>query len=54
MEKEEENKLAALDLQMNVNRKRKKVEFNVHYKKTNTNITKTPKQHKERSDQRIQ
>ena len=39
MEKEEENRLAALDLQMNVNRKRKKVEFNVHYKKTNTNIT---------------
>ena len=39
MELEEENKLAALDLAMNVNRKLKKVEFNVHYKKTNTNIT---------------
>ena len=38
-EEEHENKLAALDLEMNVNRKRKKVEFNVHYKKTNTNIT---------------
>ena len=24
---------------MNVNRKRKKIEFNVHYKATNTNIT---------------
>ena len=39
MEKEENNKLASLDLAMNVNRKTKKVEFNVHYKKTNTNIT---------------
>ena len=39
MEKEEYNKLASLDLGMNVNRKTKKVEFNVHYKKTNTNIT---------------
>ena len=39
MEEEEENKLASLDLQLNVNRKTKKIEFNVHYKKTNTNIT---------------
>ena len=28
-----------LDLELNVNRKKKKVEFSVHYKKTNTNIT---------------
>ena len=39
MEIEEDNKLAVLDLELNVNRKRKKIEFNVHYKKTNTNIT---------------
>ena len=32
MEKEENNQLAALDLEMNVNREQKKVEFNVHYK----------------------
>ena len=38
-EEEEDNKLAVLDLELNVNRKRKKIEFNVHYKKTNTNIT---------------
>ena len=38
-EEEEDNKLAVLDLQLNVNRKKKKIEFNVHYKKTNTNIT---------------
>ena len=38
-EEEENNKLAVLDLELNINRKRKKVEFNVHYKKTNTNIT---------------
>ena len=39
MEKEEDNKLAVLDLELNVNRKKKRIEFNVHYKKTNTNIT---------------
>ena len=38
-EEEENNKLPCLDLELNVNRKKKKVEFNVHYKKTNTNIT---------------
>ena len=38
-EEEEDNKLPSLDLELNVNRKKKKVEFNVHYKKTNTNIT---------------
>ena len=38
-EEEENNKLPSLDLELNVNRKKKKVEFNVHYKKTNTNIT---------------
>ena len=33
---------------MNVNRKKKKIEFNVHYKKTNTNITiKKKSNHKE-------
>ena len=38
-EEEEDNKLAVLDLGCHVNREKKKVEFNVHYKKTNTNIT---------------
>ena len=37
-EEEENNKLPVLDLELNVNRKKKTVEFNVHYKKTNTNI----------------
>ena len=47
-EEEEDNKLSVLDLELNVNRKRKKVEFNVHYKKTNTNITiKKKSNHKE-------
>ncbi len=47
-EEEENNKLPALDLEMNVNRKTKKVQFNVHYKKTNTNITiKKKSNHKE-------
>ena len=37
-----------LDLELNVNRKKKKIEFNVHYKKTNTNITiKKKSNHKE-------
>ena len=31
-EEEEDNKLPVLDLELNVNRKTKKVEFNVHYK----------------------
>ena len=38
-EEEKDNKLASLDLELNVNRKKKKIEFNVHYKATNTNIT---------------
>ena len=38
-EEEENNTLPVLDVGMNVNRKTKKVEFDVHYKKTNTNIT---------------
>ena len=38
-EEEENNKLAMLDVELNVNRKKKKLEFSVHYKKTNTNIT---------------
>ena len=38
-EEEEDGKLASLDLGLNVNRRQKKIEFNVHYKKTNTNIT---------------
>ncbi len=37
-EEEENNKLAVLDLELNLNRKQKRVEFNVHYKKTHTNI----------------
>ena len=40
--------MPALDLEMNVNRKTKKGQFNVHYKKTNTNITiKKKSNHKE-------
>ena len=38
MEEEKNNKLAVMDLGLNVNRKKKRIEFNVHYKKTNTNI----------------
>ena len=38
-EEEENNRLPVLDVGMNVNRKTKKVEFDVYYKKTNTNIT---------------
>ena len=38
-EEEEDNKLPVLDLGLNVNRKKKKIEFSVHYKKTHTNIT---------------
>ena len=38
-EEEENNKLPSLDLELNVNREEKRVEFNVYYKKTNTNIT---------------
>ena len=37
-EEEENDKLSVLDLELNVNREKEKVEFNVHYKKTNTNI----------------
>ena len=41
MEEEEDNKLAVLDLELNVHRKKKIIEFNLHYnyKKTNTIIT---------------
>ena len=39
MEKEADNNLSSMDLEMNVNRKTKKVKFSVHYKKTNTNTT---------------
>ena len=47
-EEEENNQLAVLDLELNVNRKTKKIEFSVHYKKTNTNITiKKKSNHKE-------
>ena len=38
-EEEENGKLPVLDLELNINRRQKKIEFNVHYKKTNTNIT---------------
>ena len=37
MEEEEDNRLPVLDLM--VNRKTKKIEFTVHYKKRHTNIT---------------
>ena len=47
-EEEENNQLAVLDVELNVNRKTKKIEFNVHYKSTNTNITiKKRSNHKE-------
>ncbi len=47
-EEEENNMLPVLDLELNVNRKTKKIEFNVHYKKTNTNVTiKKKSNHKE-------
>ena len=47
-EEEENNKLAVLDLGCNVNRRLKKIEFDVHNKKTNTNITiKKKSNHKE-------
>ena len=47
-EEEENNKLSVLDLELNINRKTKKIEYNVHYKKTNTNITiKKKSNHKE-------
>lgn len=50
MEEEEDNKLAVLDLQLHVNRKKKKIEFNVYYKQTNTNITiKKKSNHTERT-----
>jgi hypothetical protein len=53
-EEEENNQLAVLDLEHNVNRKTKKIEFNVHYKKTNTNITiKKKSNHKESTKQGI-
>ena len=39
MEEEEDNRLPVLDLALMVNRKTKKIEFTVHYKKTHTNIT---------------
>ena len=38
-EEEENGKIAVLDLELNINRRQKKIEFNVYYKKTNTNIT---------------
>ena len=52
-EEEENNKLAVLDLELNVDRKKKKMEFNVHYKKTNTNITIKKKSNQKRCYQRI-
>ena len=39
MEEEEDDRLPVLDLALMVNRKTKKIEFTVHYKKTHTNIT---------------
>ena len=47
-EEQEDDKLASLDLELNINRKKKIVEFNVNYKKTNTNIMiKKKSNHKE-------
>ena len=39
MEEEDDNRLPVLDLALMVKRKTKKIEFTVHYKKTQTNIT---------------
>ena len=53
-EEEENNRLPSLDLQMNVNRKEKRVKFSVHYKETNTNITiKKQSNHTERTKQGV-
>ena len=38
-EEETDGKLPVLDLELTVNRRTKKIEFGVHYKKTHTNIT---------------
>ena len=38
MEEMANNKLAVMDLGLNVNRRKKRIQFNVHYKKTNNNI----------------
>ena len=38
MGEEENNKLAVLDLELNISRKRKKMEFSVQYKKKNTSL----------------
>ena len=47
-EEEVEEKLPMLDLELTINRKSKKIEFAVHYKKTHTNITiKKKSNHKE-------
>ena len=54
MELEENNRLPVLDLGCNVNRKKKRIEFNVHYKKTNTNITiKKQSNHTEQTKQGV-
>ena len=54
MEEEDNNKLPVLDLELNVNRKTKKIEFSVHYKKTHTNITiKKRSNHKTSTKKRI-
>ena len=53
-EEEKDNQLAVLDLELNVNRKKKKIEFNVHYKATNTNITiKKHSNHREAIKRRV-
>ena len=57
-EEMEEERIAVLDLELNVNRKQKKIEFNVHYKKTNTKNNhqeeiEPPRKHEKRSDQGI-
>ena len=47
-EEEVEGKLTVLDLKLSINRKTKKIEFSVHYKKTHTNVTiKKKSNHKE-------
>ena len=38
-EEEVDGRIAVLDLDLSVNRRTKKIEFGVHYKKTHTNIT---------------
>ena len=53
-EEEVDGRIAVLDLDLSVNRRTKKIEFGVHYKKTHTNITiKKRSNHKESTKRAI-